>query len=87
MAAHAFNLSSGEAEAGGSLWILGQPGPQRKLQDSQSYTEKPCLEGEKKNPEVIRLMEFPSLKYTAVIWALVHGNTSMPKTCVMYSTA
>jgi hypothetical protein len=35
--AHAFNLSTWEAEA-------GQPGLQGEFQDSQGYTEKPCLE-------------------------------------------
>ena len=34
MMAHAFNPST---------WVLGQPGLQSKFQDSQSYTEKPCL--------------------------------------------
>lgn len=42
------------------------------------------LRKKKKKGEVIRLMEFPSLKYTAVIWALVHDNTSTPKTCILY---
>ena len=41
--AHAFNSSTLEAEAGGSLssrW----PGLQSKFLDSQSYAEKSCLE-------------------------------------------
>jgi hypothetical protein len=33
-------------EAGGSL-VQGQPGLQSELQDSQGYTEKPCLETNK----------------------------------------
>ena len=37
MVVHAFNPSTQEAEA-------GQPGLQSEFQDSQSYTEKPCLE-------------------------------------------
>jgi hypothetical protein len=37
--AHAFNPSTWKAEAGG-----GQTGLQREFQDSQDYTEKPCLE-------------------------------------------
>jgi hypothetical protein len=40
---HAFNPSTWEAEAGGFL-SLGQPGLQSEFQDSQAYTEKPCLE-------------------------------------------
>ena len=41
--AQAFNPSTWEAEIGGSLWVWGQPGLQSKFQDSQGYTEKPCL--------------------------------------------
>jgi hypothetical protein len=40
---HAFNPSTREAEAGGFL-SSGQPGLQSEFQDSQGYTEKPCLE-------------------------------------------
>jgi hypothetical protein len=40
---YAFIPYTGEAEAGRSLWVWGQPGLQRKFQDSQGYTEKPCL--------------------------------------------
>jgi hypothetical protein len=36
---HAFNASTWEAEAGGFL-----TGLQSEFQDSQDYTEKPCLE-------------------------------------------
>ena len=43
LVAHAFNPSTREAEAGGSLWVPGQPGLQSEFPDrSQSYTEKPC---------------------------------------------
>ena len=38
MVVHAFNPSTREAEAGGFLSL------QSKFQDSQGYTEKPCLE-------------------------------------------
>jgi hypothetical protein len=30
------------------LWVRGQPGLQSEFQDSQSYTEKPCLKKKKK---------------------------------------
>jgi hypothetical protein len=40
--AHTFNPSTWEAEAGLSSSLV-QPGLQRELQDSQGYTEKPCL--------------------------------------------
>jgi hypothetical protein len=41
--AHAFNLSTWEAEAV-DFRIRGQPGLQSEFQESQGYTEKPCLE-------------------------------------------
>jgi hypothetical protein len=54
--AHAFNLSTREAEAGGFLsW--GQPGLQSELQDSQGYTEKPCLK-KKKTKQKKKNMKF-----------------------------
>jgi hypothetical protein len=31
------------------FWVQGQPGLQREFQDSQGYTEKPCLEKTKQN--------------------------------------
>ena len=30
------------------FWVQGQPGLQNEFQDSQGYTEKPCLEKNKK---------------------------------------
>ena len=42
---HAFNPNTLEAEAGGSLWVQGHPGLQKKFQDSQDcFLEKPWLE-------------------------------------------
>jgi hypothetical protein len=46
--AHAFNPSTWEAE-GGDFWVRGQPGLQSEFQDSQDYTEKPCLKNKNKN--------------------------------------
>jgi hypothetical protein len=43
--AHALNPSTQEAEAGG---FRGQPGLQSEFQDSQGYTERPCLEKPKR---------------------------------------
>jgi hypothetical protein len=31
------------------FWVRGQPGLQSEFQDSQDYTEKPCLERNQKN--------------------------------------
>jgi hypothetical protein len=30
-----------------NFWVWGQPGLQSKFQDSQGYTEKPCLKKQK----------------------------------------
>jgi hypothetical protein len=43
MVAHVFNPSTREAEAGGFL--------QSEFQDSQGYTEKPCLEKQKQKQQ------------------------------------
>jgi hypothetical protein len=45
---HAFNPSTQEAEAGRG--VPGQPGLQSEFQDSQGYTEKPCLKNKNKKP-------------------------------------
>jgi hypothetical protein len=39
---HAFNPSTWEARQA-DIWVRGQPGLQSEFQDSQGYTEKPCL--------------------------------------------
>ena len=49
VAAHAFNPSTREAEADGFLRL--RPAWPTKFQDSQGYTEKPCLEKPKKKKE------------------------------------
>ena len=41
--AHACKASTQEGKAGGFLWVGGQRGLQSEFQDSQGYTEKPCL--------------------------------------------
>jgi hypothetical protein len=42
MVAHAFNPSTWKAEAGG--FLSSRPAWSTEFQDSQGYTEKPCLE-------------------------------------------
>jgi hypothetical protein len=42
MGTHTFYLSTQE-----DLWVRGQPGLQSEFQDSQGYTEIPCLEKQK----------------------------------------
>jgi hypothetical protein len=36
-----------------NFWVQGQPGLQSELQDSQGYTEKPCLKKKKKKKKPI----------------------------------
>jgi hypothetical protein len=45
--AHAFNPST-LRQRQADFCIQGQPGLQSEFQDSQSYTEKPCLQKKKK---------------------------------------
>ena len=45
---HGFIPSTQDAKTGGSLGVQGQPGLQSEFQDSQGYTEKPCLEKQNK---------------------------------------
>jgi hypothetical protein len=47
---HAFNPSTWEAETGRFL-SSSQPGLQSEFQDSQGYTEKPCLKKQNKTKQ------------------------------------
>ena len=47
--AHAFNSSTQEAEAGG--FLSSRPAWSTEFQDSQGYTEKPCLEKKTKTKQ------------------------------------
>jgi hypothetical protein len=49
---HAFNPSTWEAEAGGVSCL------QSEFQDSQGYTEKPCLEKEKNKKQTKKKEEY-----------------------------
>jgi hypothetical protein len=59
--AHAFNPSTQEAEAGG---FLSQPGLQSEFQDSQGYTEKPCLKKTNKQKKQKKRKEKNSTTHT-----------------------
>jgi hypothetical protein len=48
MVAHFCNPGTWGAEAGVDPWVQGQPALQSEFQDSQGYTEKPCLEKSKR---------------------------------------
>jgi hypothetical protein len=56
MVAHAFNPSTREAEVV-DFWVWGQPGLQSEFQDSQGYTEKPCLEKRERERERLKSRE------------------------------
>jgi hypothetical protein len=58
--AHAFNPSIWEAEAGGFLSL--RPAWSKEFQDSQGYTEKPCLEKTNKQKKVVCWIEARGFK-------------------------
>jgi hypothetical protein len=46
------------------FWVRGQPGLQSEFQDSQGYTEKPCLE--KPNQKLFQVRGFKMMKQVVV---------------------
>jgi hypothetical protein len=50
MVALAFNPRTREARQA-DFWVRGKPGLQGEFQDSQGYTEKPCLEKQNKTKQ------------------------------------
>ena len=63
---HAFNPSTQEAEAGGTLLVKGQPGLQRVFQNRlQSYTEKLCL----KNKRIVSSAFLETMFFLSIIQA------------------
>jgi hypothetical protein len=77
MVAHTFNASTWEAEAGGSLWVGGQPGLQSEFQDSQGYTEKPCLEEEKKKNHLFWVNRLTSHSSFSFVLQLLPESTPL----------
>ena len=65
MVAHAFNPSTREAEAGG--FLSSRPAWSTKFQDSQGYTEKPCLKKKKKTPKQTKKQTPQTLLFKSVI--------------------
>ena len=65
MVVYAFNPSRGSK-------IQGQPGLQHKFQDSQSYTEKPCLQTNKQTNETKRI-------YGTCFGVSNRGRTGLPR--------
>jgi hypothetical protein len=82
---HAFNPSTWEAEA--EVW--GQPGLQSEFQDSQGYTEKPCLEKPKKKKKEracvsVRQVE---LVFVFALWEQVHHLGCLPRMLFLFDGA
>ena len=66
VAVRAFNPSTQEAEAGGTLLVKGQPGLQRVFQNRlQSYTEKLCL----KNKRIVSSAFLETMFFLSIIQA------------------
>ena len=64
--AHTFNPSIWEAEAGG---VRGQPGLQKwdpGQQDSQGYTEEPCLEKQNKQTNKQKTKKIQQLELVGI---------------------
>ena len=57
------------------FWIGGQPGLQSEFQDSQGYTEKPCLEKPNKQTKKKRV---------ALVMVSVHSSKTLTKTTQTY---
>ena len=56
------------------LWVQDQPGLQNKFQDSQGYTEKPCLEKPKSN----QLTKHTTKKQTQKLQQKIQTNKEKP---------
>jgi hypothetical protein len=58
--------------------VRGQPGLQSAFQDSQGYTEKPCLQKQKqnKNKQTNKLREIQVRSDSSLIENLPHGTRS-----------
>jgi hypothetical protein len=68
--AHDFNPST-RRQRQADFWVQGQPGLQSEFQDSQGYTEKPCLEKPKTNKQTNK---------QNVLTALTEDPSSVPST-------
>jgi hypothetical protein len=71
--AHAFNpnIPALGRQRQADFWVRGQPGLQSEFQDSQGYTEKPCLEKtEKKKINSQKITKF----FTKSLLVLIMEN-------------
>jgi hypothetical protein len=62
------------------FWVRGQPGLQSELQDSHGYTEKPCLEKQKKKKNTqSRTGVLANLSYIVRQSQKTVNNTNTPR--------
>jgi hypothetical protein len=62
------------------FWVRGQPGLQSEFQDSQGYTEKPCLEKQKQKQKILDPNPRMQMVYGLRAWRLVlHTHTAVTK--------
>jgi hypothetical protein len=59
------------------FWVQGQPGLQSEFQDSQSYTEEPCLEKPKKKKKKKKKKK-PHFIVFKSYFLFVASNTGFP---------
>jgi hypothetical protein len=56
------------------FWVRGHPGLQSEFQDSQGYTEKPCLKKKNKNKKKIYLLWKHQLNDYIVMFIITYIN-------------
>jgi hypothetical protein len=56
------------------FWVQGQPGLQSEFQDSQGYTEKPCLEKQKTKQQA----KFPKTARFQLVTTEIWMSVSLP---------
>jgi hypothetical protein len=56
------------------FWVRGQPGLQSEFQDSQGYTEKPCLEKRKKKKKEHKTKEKLKLYISLLVCLHAHAH-------------
>jgi hypothetical protein len=82
VAAHAFHSNIPETEAGRFLWVPGRPGLQSEFQDSQGYTEKPCLT--KQNKQTKKTDNLRNFFFTLIYFFFVLGKINYFEDKIIY---
>jgi hypothetical protein len=66
------------------FWVRGQPVLQSEFQDSQGYTEKPCLKKKKKKKKKIRLLGMVANICNSRIWEVEEDRNQEFKVILRY---